>query len=277
MNNFIATKNDEGRTLLKYISRLLIDVPSSKIEKMFREKDIKLNGKRTKDKKYIIKEGDEIILYGVRFSFKKHENIKYNFEVIFEDENILVVSKPANISVHDEDDSLDNQVLSYLEFEKIDSFTPSHIGRIDKGTTGVVLYGKTYEALRELKENVSKFDKYYRLKSHLDRSNIFEGFIHHNEFEKKEIISLKFGKETKTIFTVLEDNEVEAQIITGRKHQIRSTLAFLGFPIIGDLKYGGEKSDKMYLHSYKIVVKGLSRNLSYLNNKEFIAHKYFGV
>ena len=275
MNNFIATKNDEGRTLLKYISRLLSDVPTSKIERMFREKDIKLNGARTKDKKYLVKEGDEITLYGVRFSFEKHENIKFNFKTIFEDENILVVSKPANISIHDEDDSLDNQVLSYLEFEKIDSFTPSHIGRIDKATTGVVLYGKTYEALRELKENVGKFEKYYRLKSYLDKSQTFEGLIHHNELEKKEIISLKFGKETKTIFTVLEDDEVEAQIITGRKHQIRSSLAFLGFPIIGDLKYGGERSDRIYLHSHRIVLKGLSGNLEYLNNQEFIAKNYF--
>ena len=275
MTKFTATKNDEGRTLLKYLESILNDVPKSRIEKMFRNKDIKLNDKRINDRKYIIQEGDEIQVFGVRFGTQTFTNVEHNFEIIFEDDNILIVDKPINIEVHGSENSLDNQVLSYLKFEKIDSFVPSHIGRIDKSTSGLMIYGKNYSTVREMNEKIGQFDKIYRLKSTLENDTTVDALIHHNERDKKEYISDEFGKRSTTEFKVLENGEIEAKIITGRKHQIRASLEFLGHPILGDVKYGGKLSKRVYLHSYKVVFKGLSGDLEYLNNKEFKTGPYF--
>ena len=276
MNTFTATKNDEGRTLLKYLSICLQDVPKSKIESLFRKKDIKVNGKRINDKQYIVKEGDEISVYGVRFSefsgIATEAEVK--FTVIYEDDNILVVDKPINVSIHGDKNSLDNQVFSYLNFVQTDSFKPSHVGRIDKETSGLVLYGKNYRILRELNDKVNDFIKIYKLKSDIKEDKHVKAQIHHNEKDKKEYISDRFGKDTETIIKV-KGEEIEAQIITGRKHQIRATMEFLGFPIHGDIRYGGKPSDRLYLHSWKLILRGLSKDFDYLNDQEFISNTYF--
>lgn len=273
MDKFIATINDQGRTALKFLEKILDGVPKSRIERLFRSKDVKINGKRITDKKAIINEGDEIIVYGIRFSFKEREEVKHSLDILFEDENILVVNKPHGVVVHGERDSLDNQVLSYLEFVKTDSFVPSHIGRIDKSTSGIMLYGKTYAAVRTLNENIDKFEKYYLAVSNLKESQVLDKLIHHNESEKKEVVSEKFGKRCVTEFEVLGDSLVQAKIITGRKHQIRAALEFLQAPIKGDFKYGGSSAGRVYLHSHMLILNNLTGELEYLNGKKFKSRK----
>ena len=271
MDKFIATLNDQGRTILKFLEKTLDGVPKSRIERLFRSKDVKINGKRINDKKTIINEGDEIVVYGVRFAFVERERVKHTFKVIFEDDNILVVEKPEGVVVHGEKESLDNQVLSYLKFEKQDSFTPSHIGRIDKGTSGIMLYGKNYQAVRMLNDATDHFDKYYIAISSLEEDQELKAMIFHDEENQKEAISEKFGKDCHTIFKVLGNSKVEAKIITGRKHQIRASLEFLGHPIKGDWKYDGTKAGRVYLHSHKLVLNGLEGELAYLNGKVLIS------
>ncbi|CAM9102238.1 RluA family pseudouridine synthase [Mycoplasma marinum] len=270
MKNFITTKQDEGRTLLKFLMKMLPDVPGSRIEKLFRKKDIKIDGKRSVKKTDIIKEGQEIIVYGIES--KGIEEAKYakpNFEVIFEDENILVVDKPVGVSIHSEKKCLDYQVLSYLNWENTNSFTPSHVGRIDKVTSGLVIYGKTYEALRQLKENQGDFEKVYRFKSDLDQDLETEYLIGHDERKQRMCIHPK-GNLTKTKFWIDDKNKKYAQIFTGRKHQIRVSLAKLGFPIYGDVKYGGRQETRVYLHAFSATIKGMSGNLEYLNDRKFV-------
>lgn len=272
MNNFIATKNDEGRTLLKYLEKTLIGVPKSKIERIFRNKDIVLNGKRVTDKKIIINEGDALTIYGVRFSDTGRVKVPINFDVIFEDDNILVINKPINIDVHGSTNSLDNQVLSYLKFVKKDSFTPSHVGRLDKVTSGIMIYGKNYHSLRELKEKQKYFTKIYLAKTQLKKNIYFTGMIMHDEQNHKETISENEGKHVEADFKLLENHDVEIRLITGRKHQIRAILENLKSPILGDVKYGGKKSNRVYLHCRQIVFNGLENNLEYLNGKKITCH-----
>ena len=120
---FRATKNDEGRTLFKYLIKQLNNVPLSVIEKLFRIKDIKVNGKRTNDKSYILKEEDKIFVYGVNeIKIDNFVETKIEFKVIYEDKNILVIDKPINISMHGFSNCLDNQVLTYLQYKQKDSF-----------------------------------------------------------------------------------------------------------------------------------------------------------
>ncbi|MCP4336325.1 MAG: RluA family pseudouridine synthase [Mycoplasma sp.] len=270
MKIFIANRNDSGRTILKFLQKVISDVPNSRMEKLFRKKDIKINGKRISNKNYNIKFGDEIIVYGIiSQGLKDYKKAKPSFKVIFEDENILVVDKPTGISIHDEDNCLDNQVLTYLNWKTTSSFTPSHIGRIDKVTSGIVLYGKTYESLRQLKYNQSKFKKIYTYQSDMEKEIETNYIIGHDENKKRMCIHPK-GDLTKTKF-YKEGSMKLARIYTGKKHQIRVSLAKLGFPINGDVKYGGKKDSRVYLHSYITIIQNLSRDLSYLNGMRFIS------
>lgn len=269
MNKYKATKNDEGRTILKFIQKLFGDVPKSRIERIFRQKDIKINGQRIKDKKYVIKENDEIVIYGLFTSTEAKRDVKANitFKAIYEDDNILVVDKKAGIPVHDDKDSLDNQVLTYLKFKQVDSFVPSHVGRLDKQTSGIMIYGKTYDAVKQLNEANKKLKKIYEFKSNLDRDITTEYKISHDENYQREKAG-DVGKPTKTKFWI-EGNKKYAELITGRKHQIRASLSKLNKPIYGDVKYGGKKADRVYLHSVYLKLNGLKGDLEYLNGQEF--------
>jgi len=201
MNKYKATKNDAGRSILKFMQKLFKDVPKSRLERTFRQKDLKINGKRINDKKYIIQEGDEIVIYGLYTETEKKSNIKANitFKAVFEDKNILIVEKKPGIKVHDDKDSLDNQVLTYLKFEQVDSFVPSHVGRLDKQTSGLMMYGKTYEAVRQLNEASEKIKKIYEFKSDLEQDITTEYKMTHDEDYHREKAG-DVGKPTKTKF-----------------------------------------------------------------------------
>ncbi|WKX02520.1 pseudouridine synthase [Candidatus Mycoplasma mahonii] len=270
MKKFIATYNDDGRTLTKFVNKMFPGVPKSRIERAFRQKDIKINGKGTKDKTYVIKERDVITIYALVVEEKKGiKEIKanINFSKIYEDDNILIVNKKSGVVVHDSPNCLDNQVLSYLKFKQTDSFTPSHVGRLDKKTSGIMLYAKTYKALKMFNEKADKQKKIYEFKSDL-KSNIITTFkIEHDENYQRERCG-KFGKDTKTLFW-MENNKQYAELVTGRKHQIRASLSKLGVPIYGDQKYGGKPAMRMFLHSAYLKIFGLEGELEHLNGQEF--------
>ncbi|CAC13290.1 RIBOSOMAL LARGE SUBUNIT PSEUDOURIDINE SYNTHASE C (PSEUDOURIDYLATE SYNTHASE) (URACIL HYDROLYASE) [Mycoplasmopsis pulmonis] len=278
MFEFIATNNDHGRIIFKVLLSYLNNVPVSRIQKLFREKDIKVNGKRNIDKNFIVSKDDLIQIYGLtnvkqKLVFKK---IEQKFNVIFEDQNILVINKQAGVSMHSDENSLDKQVLSYLNFKQVDSFVPSSIGRLDKVTSGVVVYAKNYSILKTLKSN-EHLRKTYVFMSNitLEPNQKIEHVFYHkyNPIKKKAELfkeNVEESKITKTLLYKVKNNNY-AELITGRKHQIRATLSKLGFPIFGDVKYGGKKDKRVYLHSYKIKFHSLKGEFEYLNNQEFIA------
>lgn len=272
-----ATKNDEGRTCFKYIIKILNNIPLSRIEKLFRKKDVRVNDVRISEKNYVIKENDRIWIYGLEDSYKILDHIepKVNFGIIFEDENILVIDKPINIAVHGEPDCLDFQVLTYLKYKKIDSFKPSHIGRLDKSTSGIILYAKNYFTLVQMNEKTSNFEKYYVMKS--DFTYEKEHVIFYSKFDTKTkryklSENPAFGEKMETIFFT-QGNKKYARIITGKKHQIRITLQHLGYPIKGDRRYGGDYGKRVFLHSNKIVFHKLSNELEYLNGTMFVSNE----
>ena len=269
MKTFKATRNDEGRTLFRYLTKMFPDVPLSRIEKLFRKKDIKLNGKRINDKKYKLKEHDEIVVYGIYSQDKSSKVIKANiqFKAIYEDQNILLVEKKAGVQVHDFENSLDQQVLAYLKYKPTDSFKPSHVGRLDKVTSGIMIYGKTYDAVRQLNNSSSKLKKIYQFKSDLKQPITTTFKIRHDEENMREVCG-ENGKTTETVF-FFEDGKKYAEIKTGRKHQIRASLSKLGKPIFGDVRYGGKRERRVYLHSTYLKINGLSGELDYLNGQEF--------
>ncbi|UWD34142.1 RluA family pseudouridine synthase [Mesomycoplasma molare] len=279
MKKIKATFNDQGRTLFKFLIKYLNNVPLSKIEKLFRLKDVKINGKRTNDKKYKIKENDLIEIYGIdnqlmNSSFineNSYSNIIRNFEIIYEDKNILIINKDEKTAIHSEENSLDFQVLKYLKFKQIDSFIPSHIGRIDKNTSGIVVYAKNYNSLVQLKEKQSFFEKIYIFKSDIIiNEKTKTSFYLEKDDKKRKMKVVEKSKDLAITEFFMENNKKLAKLITGKKHQIRVTLSKMGFPIYGDKKYGGKKDFRLFLHSYRIKFNNLTDELDYLNNKEFI-------
>ncbi|QKT05363.1 RluA family pseudouridine synthase [Mycoplasma sp. OR1901] len=274
MFEILATKNDSGRTIYKLIAKYLINLPKSKLESLFRKKDIKINGKRINDKTVIVQENDQIVIYGVYDKKEKGQlfKVEQNFDVIYEDENILIVDKKIGVEVHGSDDSLDNQVLSYLKFKQVDSFKPSHVGRLDKETSGLIIYGKNYQTVKHLNDKITNFEKKYIFKSDFNEPHReIELYFSKDNLTGKIKASPKPKEGSKYSKTILytEKNKKIAQILTGRKHQIRLTLKFLGKPIYGDIKYGGKKAERLMLHSYYLKLQNLNGDLKYLNGFEF--------
>ncbi|WP_416756352.1 pseudouridine synthase family protein [Mycoplasma aquilae ATCC BAA-1896] len=277
-----ATKNDAGRSVFKVISKYCSTLPLSRIEKIFRKKDIKINNDRKITKNQIINEGDLISIYGIledSAEFKEAEvsTAKPNFKVLYEDENILIIDKPTGVEVHGEDNCLDNQVLTYLNFKPVDSFKPSHIGRLDKETSGIILYGKNYQTVSYFNDHSDNLIKKYTFWSNINLEKytsinpleitLYSAKDEPNKRMKVSPKKIQNGKITTTLF-YMEDDKKVAQLVTGRKHQIRVTLKYLGYPIYGDRKYHGPNAKRLQLHSYSLKFQNITGDLKYLNNYE---------
>lgn len=306
MKEIIITKLNDGQRADKFIRKFLCDAPLSFIYKLFRIKDIKVNGKRI-NKEYILKENDLVQIY---VSDKQLEEFnkprlvvktKIDLDIIYEDENILIVNKPSGLIVHGDSNekriTLTNIVLNYLieknEFNiKSHTFIPSPCHRLDRNTSGLVIFAKNIDSMHiledlfKVKENIKK--QYITLVAgKLYGSNKIDVPLYKDENKKMVYVKSveKGGKNSLTLYKVKETYEdcslLEVDLITGRTHQIRVHMAHIGHPIIGDSKYGNisinrkfeEKYNYHYqfLHAEKIKFLDVKGNLSYLSNKEFFA------
>ncbi|OAB48630.1 RluA family pseudouridine synthase [Mycoplasmopsis gallinarum] len=273
LKEYKITEANESKKLLNFMKKILHNYSLSFIYSLFRKKEIKVNQKRIADFNYQLKTNDIVSFYlneenKLETKTENFDTSDIKFSIIYEDKNILVVDKPIGISIHSEKDSLDMQVLKYLNYKNnLEDFRPSHIGRIDKETSGLMLYAKNHYALSQLNKKQNDFEKIYTFKSDYNGKNreIITKILINDERKKhnkaKEAITQIYNRK----------NQWFAKILTGRKHQIRISLAEIGYPIYGDKKYGGKSSDRMYLHSYKLKLQNLDGKLDYLNNTEFIA------
>ena len=292
---------DEEQTAISFLKKIFASTPLSLIYKLFRTKKVKLNEEYIRYYQHRLKEGDFIkieddsVVSSPKI-VKKKVKIKpeVDFEVMYEDENVLIVIKEHNIETHSDtspEKSLDNAVAHYLEnsgwVSQNQFFVVSSSHRLDKLTKGLVVYPKNPISKKVLHESFGKKDlikkEYLAVCENRKNKKIpssFEGFIFkddkiekmifqtessQNKNEKECSISMKEISQSKK-FAVLE-----VELKTGRKHQIRAMLSYLGFPIIGDKKYGSNfvLKDKIKLFGYKIEFVNLPKPLDYLNGKKF--------
>lgn len=167
--------NEEGQRIDKFLRKWLKDVPLSAIYRNIRKGDVKVNGKKVKEK-YSLLEGDIVELMELKSEEKKAKfvRIENNFKTLYEDEDILLVEKWPGVLVHSDrkngEPTLTDYVLSYL-YDKGDynpegeiTFTPASCNRLDRNTSGIVVFGKTYEGLKAMNEMMRerKIKKFYQ-------------------------------------------------------------------------------------------------------------------
>ncbi|MDW2933552.1 pseudouridine synthase family protein [Mesomycoplasma ovipneumoniae] len=276
MIEFSVSENQVGQKLIQLVKKLLLNFNYNEIQKLFRNKKIKVNNK-AESQKYLLALGDRVLIFNSKKEVqnqKKLPKIKVNLKIIYQDSNVLIVKKPKDLQVHGGDRNLDLAVWNYLKLEKTDVFMPSHVGRLDKKTSGIILYGLNYKSVVELNKKQKFFEKIYTFESKIKLKKPIKTdlFIRKNDLNKKmEVCKNEAGCQLISTTFFSKNNRNFAILHTGKKHQIRVTLSHLGFPIFGDEKYNGEPKNRLFLHSFSLKFNNLDGFLSYLNGKKFVS------
>lgn len=303
MRTIVVNSNDENQRLDKFLTKLCHNMPLSFMYKAIRKKNIKVNGKKS-EISYRLKQGDKIDLYiNDEFFEDKEYNDSYKsldakLNIIYEDENILLMDKPSGLIVHDDDKEKTNTLLNHMKAylygkgeydpEKENSFVPSLCNRIDRNTQGIVIAAKNATALKIINDKIKhrEIKKFYlclvsgKLKK---KSDTLNGYLVKNTDQNRVYIHNEPVKDGKTICTkykVISEGQltslVEVELLTGRTHQIRAHFASIGHPLAGDGKYGTNEFNKKVkmktqaLCSYKLTFDFKDDNeLGYLNGKTF--------
>ncbi len=290
---------EQNQRLDKFLQKYLNTAPKSFVFKMLRKKNIKVNDKRC-DGNYILQEDDIVNIYlsdETIAKFKEEKVIEKanKIDVVFEDENILVVNKPAGVLSHsttsDDKDTINHRILYYLKEkgELEEFFVPSICNRLDINTSGLIIAGKNLPSVQALNEcfKLNKIDKYYitLVKGEVKKSGTIKSFYEKNSKENigKSFNTYKKGrKEIITKYDVVNSNKdysvLKVKLITGKSHQIRLHLSSIGHFVVGDRKYGDENVNtyfrkkyslaNQFLHSESLVFKMNEGYLKYLYNTE---------
>ena len=305
MREFTINNSENGLTLEKYVFKVLKAAPMSFIYKLFRKKDIKVNGHH-QDKKYRLVTNDVVAIYINEQQFdeflKEKElepNTKIKDWIVYEDDNVLFVNKPKGLLVqksNPNDDSLDEYIIEYLmatnqyDPNKEKGFIPGPAHRLDRNTSGLVVFGKNHNALTllfDLFKNHDLINKHYLalVVGQVEKEKDTINAPLYKDEENNIVRVAKNGKTAKTVYKLLKKYDdyslLDVTLLTGRTHQIRVHMAYIGHPIIGDSKYGDFEANRIFkqkygfssqfLHAYKIGFGDLPMPLTNLSRKEFTA------
>lgn len=303
MKKILITSKESNQRVDKYVKKYLNLAPLSFIYKLFRKKDVKINGHWVKEN-YILKEGEELTIFVTDEQIKEFnkekeiEKVNLTHEIVFEDENILIVNKPRGLLTHGDEGekkfTLANEVINYLYFKgeyspSLKGFAPAPAHRLDRNTSGLVVFAKNLTALQELEElfkDKEEIQKEYQalVVGHLTSKQTIDAPLLKDTKTGLVRIS-KLGKSAVTVVSpikfIKDFTLVNVTILTGRTHQIRVHLASINHPVVGDSKYGDFKVNKQvkelygfenqFLHAYRLSFGKLTGKLSYLSGKKFEA------
>ena len=305
MRELTIGKNDAGQRLDRFVSKSLPLLPPALLQKYIRLKRIKVNGKGSA-RDVRLAAGDVLQFYiNDEFFDQPNDDNRFlsiftpNLDIVYEDENLLLVNKRPGLVVHADEtekvNTLINHIQAYL-YQKREwnprwenAFAPALCNRIDRNTGGIVIAAKNAETLRIINDKIREHEL---RKSYLcvtvGRPNPpqgrIEGFLRKDEAKKLVTFHhrpVPGGKTAVTLYKTLatkgELSLVECELLTGRTHQIRVSMAEIGCPLLGDGKYGiGSKNrayheEKQLLYSYKLsfAYSTDAGILEYLRNKEF--------
>ncbi len=287
MREFTIGKNDAGQRLDRFVAKNLPLLPPALLQKYIRLKRIKVNGKGSK-RDVRLEAGDVLQLYINDEFFDKpsEENLfltvfQPRLNIVYEDENLLLADKRPGVVVHADEtekvNTLINHIQAYLYQKKAwnpkweNAFAPALCNRIDRNTGGIVIAAKNAETLRILNEKIKNHEVE---KSYLcvtvgrprPAEGKIEGFLLKDEGKKQVSFyrrPVPGGKTAATLYKTLETRGelslVECQLLTGRTHQIRVSMAEIGCPLLGDGKYGRGDVNRRYgetrqaLYSYQLA------------------------
>ena len=286
MKSFPITKNDAGQRLDRFIAKTVPLLPASLSQKYIRLKRIKVNGQRAqRDTRLVAGDLVEMYVNDEFFDTPKEENayltvVAPKLNIVYEDENILLVDKKPGMAVHPHDGAeygrtLIDHIQAYLYAKgewkprQEHAFAPALCNRIDRNTGGIVIAAKNAEALRIMNQKVKdrELDKRYLAVIHgvmKPETGELKGYLFKDAKKNRVYVTKTSQPGSKTSITKYKTLKkckdlslVECELITGRTHQIRAQFAASGHPLLGDGKYGKAetKYDRKFqaLYSYRLT------------------------
>lgn len=305
MQEFIIQKEEAGQTVMKYLARLLPEASMGLLRKSMRKKNIVLNGKKIEGREKIA-EGDSVKVWFSdetieKFRGKKEEAPKRDYPdfeawVLYEDENIVILNKPAGLLSQGDTSgapSLNEALLAARESGG--SVKPSICHRLDRNTSGLVVAGKTVRGLQEMNALIKarSLTKVYQalVYGKTPPSGILKGYLV-KDHERNQVRytpcaepgALPIETHYETLVTTTAHgctfSLVRVRLVTGRSHQIRLHFSSIGHPLLGDRKYGSRASlaasealhiRRQLLHAASLTFPVLTDDFAYLSGKTFTA------
>lgn len=281
MKEIRINENDVNQRLDKFLEKTFPELRKGMMYKAIRNKKIKVNRKRAEFSQ-ILRVDDVILLFlPDDVLIEKEKKILHNakINVVYEDENILVVDKPAGLlsqSAKEGQDCLVERIRTYL-YQKGEynpkaehNFAPCICNRLDRNTSGLVIGAKNAYAAREINAAIRQHlvHKYYHAKIEGNLRNDIDVTLYLKKIDTKVLVSTTeqegYMKAQMRVHPYKHEKDatwIKVELITGRFHQIRACMAFLGYPLAGDRKYGSMRKEDMQLDAYRIVIDPIEMEL----------------